>query len=326
MVTSAPSSSHASTPEIAVVVATYNRSNVLRFAIESVLAQTFPAWELVVVGDACTDDSEELVRGYDDARISFVSLGRNFGEQSGPNNVGALLARTPLISYLNHDDLYFPDHLERARAALVAHHADLLFTTLATVRPVAEVERPSVLQPTPGSLIGGEPWKVELRGNTKVGRWRLSRYQPASSWLCRREVIEQLGGWRPARTLYAESSQDFLFRAYRAGFRVVGVPDLTVVAVPSPARPGAYAKRLDSDQALIAGEMKTDAERLRSNLRPSAARAGSVPLLERLRQQRSEAIHRVAAAVGVNAKEMRHRLRGRRQGEQIVELRRRRGL
>jgi len=51
----------AALPRISVVTATYNRSNVLRYAIESVRAQGFQDWELIVVGDACTDDTSEVV-------------------------------------------------------------------------------------------------------------------------------------------------------------------------------------------------------------------------------------------------------------------------
>ena len=67
---------------------TYNRSNVLRYAIESVLAQTVSDWEMIVIGDACTDDTAEVVESFGDGRIRFHNLDQNVGEQSGPNNVG----------------------------------------------------------------------------------------------------------------------------------------------------------------------------------------------------------------------------------------------
>lgn len=225
---------------VSVVIATYNRSNVLRLAIESVLAQTIRDWELVVVGDACTDDTEEVVGAFADDRIRFVTMGRNFGEQSGPNNVGALLARAELIAYLNHDDLYFPDHLERTIEALTRRDADLVFGRLAMIRPW-----PNAKPPPAEVHIGGEPWRVELRGVSREGPWRLSHYQPATSWLCRRRVVERLGGWRPASMLFAEPSQDFLFRARRARFDLIGIPEVTAIAFPTGSRPGVYALRVN---------------------------------------------------------------------------------
>jgi glycosyltransferase involved in cell wall biosynthesis len=80
-------------PSLSVVVATYNRSNVLRLAVESVLWQTFEDWELWVVGDACTDDTEEVMRDFGDPRVKFVNLELNVGEQSEPNNEGFNRAR-----------------------------------------------------------------------------------------------------------------------------------------------------------------------------------------------------------------------------------------
>src|SRR5581483_1041903 len=88
--------------KVSVVIATFNRSNVLRFAIESVRWQTYPDWELIVVGDCCTDDTEEVVRSFNDPRVRFVNLPRNHGEQSVPNNFGCDLAQGEYIAFLNH--------------------------------------------------------------------------------------------------------------------------------------------------------------------------------------------------------------------------------
>ena len=66
-------------PHVSIVIATYNRSNVLRFAIESVRAQTVADFELIVIGDACTDDTAAVVNGFGDPRIRFENLPRNIG-------------------------------------------------------------------------------------------------------------------------------------------------------------------------------------------------------------------------------------------------------
>src|SRR5689334_3630760 len=88
-------------PSVSIIIATYNRANVLRYAIESVRWQTCTDWELWVVGDACTDDTEQVVRSFEDPRIHFLNLPKNVGDQSGPNNEGVRRSRGKFLAYLN---------------------------------------------------------------------------------------------------------------------------------------------------------------------------------------------------------------------------------
>ena len=105
-------------PRVSVIIPTYNRSAVLRHAIASVLAQSFADFELLVVGDCCTDDSAAVVAGFGDPRIRWFNLPANSGHQSGPNNEGLRQARGELIAYLGHDDLWLPHHLQTLAAAI----------------------------------------------------------------------------------------------------------------------------------------------------------------------------------------------------------------
>jgi len=75
-------------PRVTVIVATYNWSTVLPYAIASVLDQTMRDFELLVVGDGCTDDSEQVVAGIRDPRVRWINLPANTGHQFGPNNRG----------------------------------------------------------------------------------------------------------------------------------------------------------------------------------------------------------------------------------------------
>jgi glycosyltransferase involved in cell wall biosynthesis len=99
-----------SPPRIDVVCPTYNRSSAIRPTIESVLAQTVEDWRLLVVSDGSTDDTDEVVRGYDDPRISLIHCERH-GHPGGPRNIGLAAAEAPYIAYLDHDDRWRPNHL-----------------------------------------------------------------------------------------------------------------------------------------------------------------------------------------------------------------------
>jgi glycosyltransferase involved in cell wall biosynthesis len=226
-------------PVVSVVTATYNRSNVLRFAVESVRRQTLSDWEMWVVGDACTDDTADMIREIGDPRIRFVNLPQNAGDQSGPNNEAVRLARGRFLAYLNHDDLWFPDHLETAVAALNETGADLVWPLIV---------------------------KMDIHGVFTCGDQIIERRYaphlsvPASFWVMRRELAEDVGPWRHHRECHATPSQDWLFRAGSLGKDIRYIPHFTAISLPSGGRPGAYAKREHHENQAVFERIHRDAQ------------------------------------------------------------------
>src|SRR3979409_1552741 len=86
-------------PRVTVIISTYNRSEVLRCAVASVMAQTMADVALLVCGDGCTDDSEQVVLGVKDPRVRWINLLVNTGHQSGPNNRGLQEAKGEFVAY-----------------------------------------------------------------------------------------------------------------------------------------------------------------------------------------------------------------------------------
>jgi glycosyltransferase involved in cell wall biosynthesis len=217
-------------PIVSVVISTFNWSSVLRYAVTSVLRQSFEHFELIVVGDCCTDDSENVVKSFDDPRIRWHNLVKHSGGQFGPNNQGAALARGRYIAYLGHDDLWHRDHLAVLVAAIETNKADLVFSITEDIGP------PSM--PTRGVL-----------GLAPKGIYEWSLWAPPSSWLHRRDLLERVGHWRDSRTIVMTTDADFLNRVYDLGCRIVPVEELTVFKFPSAARTGAYVQRRCDEQA-----------------------------------------------------------------------------
>lgn len=106
---------------VSVILPTHNRAEVIGRAIQSVLAQSYPYWELIVVDDASTDQTESVVRGFGDRRIHYLRLPVNCGHPSRPRNIGWLLARGVYIAYIDDDNAWRPLHLERLVAAADAN-------------------------------------------------------------------------------------------------------------------------------------------------------------------------------------------------------------
>jgi len=209
---------------VSIVLSTYNRSNVLFYAVESVLRQTLKDWELLVIGDACTDDTDRLMRSFveRDKRISYHHRTDNFGEQSGPNNEGVARSSGRYIAFLNHDDVWLEDHLEILVQAIRDRGCDMVFSLVDYLLP-----------DNTSRIVGATP----------SGEYDPMLFIPASSWLLKREMAEDVGPWRPARQLYNIPSQDWCFRAWKLGKKMELVATLSVAAVPSSIRKNVYSSR-----------------------------------------------------------------------------------
>jgi glycosyltransferase involved in cell wall biosynthesis len=116
---SAPSNA-AAKPLVSVIIDNYNYGRFLRQAIESVLAQTYPHIELIVVDDGSTDDSEEIITSYGDR---LVPLFQANGGQGAAVNTGFTQAQGEIICLLDADDQFYPDKVEKVVTAF-AHHPD----------------------------------------------------------------------------------------------------------------------------------------------------------------------------------------------------------
>lgn len=97
-------------PRISVIVPAYNRAGQIRRAINSVLAQDFGDFELVVVDDASTDGTADVARAYRDKRIRVLCLDGNRGS-NGARNAGIRAAEGEILCFLDSDDRFLPHKL-----------------------------------------------------------------------------------------------------------------------------------------------------------------------------------------------------------------------
>jgi glycosyltransferase involved in cell wall biosynthesis len=97
------------TPTVSVVIATYNRARLLKETIESVLKQTFQDFELIVVDDGSTDDTEKVLKSYGDRLRYFREENRG---PSAARNLGIYHASASWISIQDSDDICAPNHLK----------------------------------------------------------------------------------------------------------------------------------------------------------------------------------------------------------------------
>jgi glycosyltransferase involved in cell wall biosynthesis len=222
------------TPRVTVIIATYNRSTVLPYAIECVLGQTMRDFELLVIGDGCTDDSEQVVTAIKDPRVRWINLSGHTGHQSGPNNRGLQEARGEFIAYLGHDDLWLSHHLQCTTKKLDETGAAFAHTLLVSVHPGHDVGIP--ILPKPQFRQGGPP----------------------SCTVHRRSVTQQIGGWNDYRNLTIPPETDFFYRAQAAGFHAVFVPRLSAIKFPAAWRKNVYRGGSSHEQAAWSKRIRSD--------------------------------------------------------------------
>lgn len=218
-------------PKVTIITAAYNRSNVLRFAVKSVLRQSFKDWEYIVIGDHCTDDTESVMAEFNDERIYFENLPNNSGGQSTPHNCALAKAQGEYIFYLNQDDLFFPDHIESSLEFLEKSNADLIWTLVASPDPDGR------------NSTNWQDQKVFLAGMPPNGKFSPETFVITSSWALRREAAEKIGPWRHANESYLLPSQELLYRAWKLGCNMQLHPRVSVVCIHAGYRRNSYATR-----------------------------------------------------------------------------------
>ncbi|HEV2739731.1 MAG TPA: glycosyltransferase family A protein [Candidatus Elarobacter sp.] len=199
-----------SAPLFSVVVATYNRGRHIEPTLQSALEQRFRDFEVIVVGDGCTDDTMDVVRSFGSPRISAYELATNSGSQSAPNNAGIAHARGRYIAYLGHDDVWQPDHL----AAI----ADV----------VARGGAPDVV--ASGCVFHGPPNSgiSFVTGLLDDEHPASEHFLPPSALAHTRELVERIGRWRQPGRVSAPVDCDVMLRALRAGATFASTGRITV--------------------------------------------------------------------------------------------------
>ena len=213
------------TPRVTVIIPTYNWATVLPYSIGSVLGQTFTDFELLVVGDGCTDESERVVGAIGDPRLSWINLPTNSGHQSAPNNEGLRQARGELIAYLGHDDLWLP------------HHLQLL---------VESIDQGADLACGMIELVGSEDSAFDVAPS--AGTYEPGAWLPPSGLMHRRSATDRVGGWQDYRQKTVFPEVDLCRRIHDAGLKIALLPRLTAIKFPASWRPDSYLRREAKEQ------------------------------------------------------------------------------
>lgn len=194
-------------PKISVIIATYNREKLLQRAIDSVLAQTFKDFELIVVDDH-SDKPPDIKLPDGEDRLVAMRLPHNTGYAVRPRNVGIMIARGNYICYLDNDNVYLPNHLEVLYEAITKNQADVVYGD--------RVYKST--NPKETKFMGKQSYPYDLK------QIEQGNYIDTSDILHTIQAINDIGYW----DIFWERKADWLLmvRFGKAGMKIVHVPEV----------------------------------------------------------------------------------------------------
>jgi glycosyltransferase involved in cell wall biosynthesis len=168
-------------PVVSVIIPSYNAGEFISRAIDSVRAQTFTNWEILVIDNHSRDSTTKVVQSYDDDRIALHRIHNN-GVIAASRNMGIRAAKGGWLAFLDADDWWVPNKLERC-LEVAGRNVDIVYHSLREVKLAGEL----VEGPTISSRQVKSPVFLDLirRGNAL---W-------TSSVLARADVVAEVGGF-----------------------------------------------------------------------------------------------------------------------------------
>ena len=200
-------------PRVSVIVTTYNRASMLPRAVDSVLAQTYEDYELIIVDDCSTDDTPEVTRTFVDPRIRIVRHPENRGGAAALNT-GIRMARGECVAFLDDDDEWLQTKLARQLESLDADpRVGLVYTWFDRIDGASGARRDGGR-----GVISGDI-------SQDVVGWDLPAGTP--TYFVRTEAAREIGGFD--ETLAICFDWDFMTRVSMR-WHVASVPEVLVLA------------------------------------------------------------------------------------------------
>jgi glycosyltransferase involved in cell wall biosynthesis len=203
-------------PLFSIILPTYNRCNFLPRAISSVLQQTYPHYELIIIDDGSTDDTPAVLAALADPRIITIKQAKNQGVSTA-RNTGLLSAKGQYICFLDDDDEYFPDYLQEIYQFLAQHNLNFvgfIWTGIASVYSANNISNEK-------EMTRLEHWDLKKEKNL-LYLTRVAFYGITFNRIC----FERVGLFNPK--LHFGEDIDILFRILEAGMDHAAIPKILI--------------------------------------------------------------------------------------------------
>jgi glycosyltransferase involved in cell wall biosynthesis len=191
----------------------FNAAQHIRQSIQSVLEQTFDNWDLIIVDDGSTDGTAAVAGSFSDSRIRCIS--QENGGQAAARNTGITSTQGEFIAFLDADDLWLPEKLDRQIAVARRTSADVVYCDGYVFFDAGNDERSDFFAVVPGLKDGATMVSLLYQHN------RIATL----SAMVKRNVIESVGRFDESRLFQNCEDYELWLRLARAGSSFYGMPD-----------------------------------------------------------------------------------------------------
>ena len=194
---------------VSVVVPTYNHGHFLKEAIQSLLLQTYPHWEALIINNYSEDNTIEVVEQFNEPRIKLVNF-RNHGVIAASRNQGIRRAKGEYIAFLDSDDVWKPTKLDRCVDALMSGCSLVCHGTIWR-------------------------WENGRTRNVVHGPEKRASYQAllyhgnrlaTSATVVRKNIVEEVGGFNTEPSFVTAEDYDLWLRIAKAGHQFCFIPGM----------------------------------------------------------------------------------------------------
>jgi teichuronic acid biosynthesis glycosyltransferase TuaG len=198
---------------ISVIMPAYNAEKHIATSIDSVLAQTYTDWELIIVDDGSTDNTSAIVKEYvnTDERIKYIY--QNNGKQAKARNKAIKNAKGDILAFLDSDDLWLPEKLEEAISILESTEFNMVCTDAWVVY---------------GEIVYDKTIRMNIEERDYEGidafhYFLISNRVCTSTVVLQRSVLDEIGGFDENQLITPAEDYDLWLRILYAGYKIRSV-------------------------------------------------------------------------------------------------------
>lgn len=203
-----------SIPEISIIIPVYNGSEYIEETVNSVIAQTCTNWELIITNDGSTDQTGQILKALQDRDSRILVVTQQNGGMGKARNAAIAIARGEYLAFIDADDLWVPEKLDKQLAAMRDSGADLVYTSgylfKGDLRNIVREWR------VPAGMHGYDDFFVkQLYGFTV----------PVLSVLVKRSLAVAVGGFEESRKSQLAADYQLWLKIMDKGARFFGVDE-----------------------------------------------------------------------------------------------------